>query len=118
MTERRKSRQIHVGSVAVGGDAPVSVQSMTVTKTDDVQATLIQVHELATQGADIVRVAVPHEGDARALPEIVKEGGVPIIADIHFSVRLAMMALEAGVHGLRLNPGNMRNTAHVKQVAE
>lgn len=116
--ERRKSRQIHVGSVAVGGDAPVSVQSMTVTKTDDVQATLIQVHELATQGADIVRVAVPHEGDAKALPEIVKEGGVPIIADIHFSVRLAMMALEAGVHGLRLNPGNMRNPEHVKQVAE
>jgi len=116
--ERRKSRQIHVGSVAIGGDAPVSVQSMTVTKTDDVQATLIQVHELATQGADIVRVAVPHEGDAAALPEIVKEGGVPIIADIHFSVRLAMMALEAGVHGLRLNPGNMRNPDHIKQVAE
>ncbi|HEV3472068.1 MAG TPA: flavodoxin-dependent (E)-4-hydroxy-3-methylbut-2-enyl-diphosphate synthase [Actinomycetota bacterium] len=118
MQPRRKSRQIHVGSVAVGGDAPVSVQSMTVTKTDDVQATLIQTHELATQGADIVRVAVPHEGDAKALPEIVKEGGVPIIADIHFSVRLAMMALEAGVHGLRLNPGNMRNPLHVKQVAE
>src|ERR671915_291914 len=115
--ERRKSRQIHVGSVAVGGDAPVSIQSMTVTKTDDVQATLIQVHELATQGADIVRVAVPHEGDAKALPEIVKEGGVPIIADIHFSVRLAMMALEAGVHGLRINPGNMRNPKHVEEVA-
>src|SRR5918992_1277114 len=115
--ERRKSRQIHVGSVAVGGDAPVSIQSMTVTKTDDVQATLIQVHELATQGADIVRVAVPHEGDAKALPEIVKEGGVPIIADIHFSVRLAMMALEAGVHGLRLNPGNMRNPKHIREVA-
>ena len=116
--ERRKSRQIHVGTVAVGGDAPVSIQSMTVTKTEDVQATLIQVHELATQGADIVRVAVPHEGDAKALPEIVKEGGVPIIADIHFSVRLAMMALEAGVHGLRLNPGNMRNPAHIEQVAQ
>lgn len=116
--ERRKSRQIHVGSVAVGGDAPISVQSMTTTKTDDVQATLIQVHALATQGADIVRVAVPHEGDAKALPMIVQEGGVPIIADIHFSVRLAMMAIEAGVHGLRLNPGNMRNPAHVKEVAD
>jgi (E)-4-hydroxy-3-methylbut-2-enyl-diphosphate synthase len=115
---RRKTRQIHVGSVAVGGGAPVSVQSMTTTKTDDVGATLIQVHELATQGADIVRVAVPHEADARALPHIVKEGGVPIVADIHFSVRLAMMALEAGVHGLRLNPGNMRNPAHVKEVAQ
>lgn len=118
MYERRKSRQVMVGSVPVGGDAPISIQSMTVTKTDDVQATLIQVHELATQGADIVRVAVPHEGDALALPTIVQEGGVPIIADIHFSVRLAIMALEAGVHGLRLNPGNMRNPKHVKEVAD
>ena len=117
MYERRKSRQIHVGRVAVGGDAPVSIQSMTTTKTDDVGATLIQVHELATQGADIVRVAVPHEGDAKALPAIVQEGGVPIVADIHFSVRLAMLALEAGVHGLRLNPGNMRNPKHIEEVA-
>jgi (E)-4-hydroxy-3-methylbut-2-enyl-diphosphate synthase len=117
MYERRKTRQIHVGRVAVGGDAPVSVQSMTTTKTDDVEETLIQVHALATQGADIVRVAVPHEADAKALPEIVREGGVPIIADIHFSVRLAMMALDAGVHGLRLNPGNMRNPKHVQEVA-
>jgi (E)-4-hydroxy-3-methylbut-2-enyl-diphosphate synthase len=115
--ERRKSRQVHVGTVAIGGDAPISVQSMTVTKTDDVEATLIQIHELATQGADIVRVAVPHEGDALALPEIVKNAGVPVIADIHFSVRLAMLALEAGVQGLRLNPGNMRNPDHIKQVA-
>jgi (E)-4-hydroxy-3-methylbut-2-enyl-diphosphate synthase len=118
MIKRRKSKTVHVGSVAVGGDAPISVQSMTTTKTDDVRATLIQVHELATQGADIVRVAVPHEGDAQALPEIVKEGGVPIIADIHFTVRLALLALEAGVHGLRLNPGNMRNPKHIKAVAD
>jgi (E)-4-hydroxy-3-methylbut-2-enyl-diphosphate synthase len=115
---RRKSRTVHVGSVAVGGDAPISVQSMTTTKTDDVPATLVQIHELATQGADIVRVAVPHEADARALPEIVREGGVPIIADIHFSVRLALLALEAGVHGLRLNPGNMRNPKHLEAVAD
>jgi (E)-4-hydroxy-3-methylbut-2-enyl-diphosphate synthase len=101
----------------VGGGAPISIQSMCTTKTDDVQATLIQIHELATQGADIVRVAVPHEGDAKALPMLVQEGGVPIIADIHFSVRLAMMAIEAGVHGLRLNPGNMRNPKHVQEVA-
>ncbi|HEX2049576.1 MAG TPA: flavodoxin-dependent (E)-4-hydroxy-3-methylbut-2-enyl-diphosphate synthase [Actinomycetota bacterium] len=117
MFERRKTRRIHVGSVPVGGGAPISVQSMTTTKTDDVAATLVQVHELATQGADIVRVAVPHEGDARALPTIVGEGGVPIVADIHFSVRLAMMALDAGVHGLRINPGNMRNPKHVEEVA-
>jgi len=118
MIKRRKSRQIRVGGVAIGGDAPISIQSMTTTKTDDVDATLVQVHELATQGADIVRVAVPHEADARALPAIVRDGGVPIIADIHFSVRLAMMALEAGVHGLRLNPGNMRNPKHIREVAE
>ncbi|MDQ4095391.1 MAG: flavodoxin-dependent (E)-4-hydroxy-3-methylbut-2-enyl-diphosphate synthase [Actinomycetota bacterium] len=118
MMERRRSRRIYVGRVPVGGGAPISIQSMTVTKTDDVQATLIQVHELATQGADIVRVAVPREGDAKALPMIVQEGGVPIIADIHFSVRLAMMALEAGVHGLRINPGNMRNPQHIKDVAQ
>ena len=118
MYERRKSRQITVGSVVIGGDAPISVQSMTTTKTDDVEATLVQVHQLATQGADIVRVAVPHEADALALPVIVAEGGVPIIADIHFSVRLAVMALEAGVHGLRVNPGNMRNPKHVKEVAD
>src|SRR5918997_2502558 len=117
MFTRRMTREIKVGSVAVGGGAPVSIQSMTTTKTEDAQATLIQVHELATQGADIVRVAVPHEGDARALPVIAREGGVPIIADIHFTVRLAMMAIEAGVHGLRLNPGNMRNPKHVKDVA-
>ncbi|CAN5332445.1 flavodoxin-dependent (E)-4-hydroxy-3-methylbut-2-enyl-diphosphate synthase [soil metagenome] len=115
---RRKTRRVMVGSVPVGDGAPVSVQSMTTTKTDDVQATLIQIHELATQGADIVRVAVPHEADAKALPLIVREGGVPIVADIHFSVRLAMMAVEAGVQALRLNPGNIRNPRHVKEVAD
>ena len=118
MHQRRKTRQIHVGRVAVGGGAPVSIQSMTTTKTENVSETLIQVHALATQGADIVRVAVPHEADARALPEIVKEGGVPIVADIHFSKRLALLAIEAGVHGLRVNPGNMRNPTHVKEVAD
>ena len=106
-----------VGSVPVGDGAPVSVQSMTTTKTDNIDETLIQVHALATQGADIVRVAVPHEGDAKALPMIVQEGGVPIIADIHFSIRMAMMAIEAGVHGLRLNPGNIRNPKHIEEVA-
>jgi (E)-4-hydroxy-3-methylbut-2-enyl-diphosphate synthase len=115
---RRKSRQLSVGSVLIGGGAPVSIQSMTTTKTENAEETIIQVHELATQGADIVRVAVPHEADARALPQVVDQGGVPIIADIHFSVRLAMLALEAGVHGLRVNPGNMRNPKHIKEVAD
>lgn len=118
MYERRKTRLIHVGGVSVGGDSPISIQSMTTTKTDNIDETLIQVHALATQGADMVRVAVPHEGDAKALTVIAREGGVPIIADIHFSVRLAMMAIEAGVHGLRLNPGNMRNPKHIKEVAD
>ncbi|MGH2771572.1 MAG: flavodoxin-dependent (E)-4-hydroxy-3-methylbut-2-enyl-diphosphate synthase [Actinomycetota bacterium] len=115
--ERRPCKKISIGAVEIGGDAPVSIQSMTTTKTEDVQATLVQAHALATQGADLVRVAVPHEGDARALPEIVREAGVPIIADIHFSHRLALMALEAGVHGLRLNPGNLRNPGQVATVA-
>lgn len=113
---RRSSKKIRLGDVEIGGDAPVSIQSMTVTKTDDVQATLIQAHAIATQGADLVRVAVPHEGDARALPEIVREAGVPIIADIHFSYRLALMALEAGVQGLRLNPGNIRDAGQIRTV--
>ena len=115
--QRRHSRRIRVGKVEVGGGAPISIQSMTTTKTDDVQATLIQAHALATQGADIVRVAVPHPGDAQALPTIVKEAGVPIVADIHFSYRLALMALEAGVHGLRLNPGNIRDPRQIRAVA-
>jgi (E)-4-hydroxy-3-methylbut-2-enyl-diphosphate synthase len=89
---------------------------MTITKTEDVDATLIQVHALAAQGADIVRVAVPHEGDARALPAIVDQAGVPIVADIHFSYRLALLALEAGVQGLRLNPGNIRDPGQIRTV--
>lgn len=116
--DRRHSRRIRVGKVEIGGGAPISIQSMTTTKTDDVQATLIQAHVLATQGADIVRVAVPHPGDAAALPMIVKEAGVPIVADIHFSFRLALMALEAGVQGLRLNPGNIRDPKHIRTVVK
>lgn len=116
MTQRRASRQISVGKVRIGGDAPVSVQSMCITRTADVQATLIQTHELATQGADIVRVAVPHQTDAEALPLIVQDAGVPIVADIHFSYRLALMALDAGIGGLRLNPGNIRNPRQVRAV--
>lgn len=116
--QRRSSRKLRLGTVEVGGGAPISIQSMTTTKTDDVQATLIQVHALATQGADIVRVAVPHPGDAGALPVIVREAGVPIVADVHFSYRLALMALEAGVAGLRLNPGNIRDPKHIRAVVK
>jgi (E)-4-hydroxy-3-methylbut-2-enyl-diphosphate synthase len=113
---RRTSRRIRLGTVDIGGGAPISIQSMTITRTEDVAATLIQVHALATRGADIVRVAVLHEGDARALAAIVARAGVPIVADIHFSDRLALQALEAGVQGLRLNPGNIPNPGQIRTV--
>ena len=113
---RNPSRRIRLGTVDIGDGAPISIQSMTTTKTEDVSSTLIQVHALATQGADIVRVAVPHEADARALPAIVAQAGVPVVADVHFSYRLALLALEAGVAGLRLNPGNIRDAAQIRTV--
>ena len=116
LAARRTSRRISLGGVDIGAGAPVSIQSMTITKTEDVAATLVQVHALATQGADIVRVAVPHEGDARALEAIVAEAGVPIVADVHFSYRLALRALQAGVQGLRLNPGNIRDPGQIRTV--
>src|SRR5437763_16084431 len=116
LAQRRPTRRIRLGTVDIGGDAPISIQSMTTTKTEDVSATLIPAHALATPGADIVRVAVPHPADARALPAIVAEAGVPIVAPIHFSYRLALMALEAGVQGLRLNPGNIRDAAQIRTV--
>jgi len=117
MIERRRTRPLKVGSVAVGGGAPVSVQSMTTTKTADVDATLAQVYALKGSGADIVRITCNDADAAAALAEIVPRSPVPIVADIHFQYRLALAALEAGVHGLRLNPGNIRNPAHIKEVA-
>jgi len=117
MIERRTSRGLMVGSVPVGGGAPVSVQSMTTTKTADVDATLAQVYALKGAGADIVRITCNDVAAAQGLAEIVPRSPVPIIADIHFQYRLALGALEAGVHGLRLNPGNIRDPGHVKTVA-
>ena len=114
---RRSSRQLHVGTVAVGGDAPVSVQSMTTTKTADVDGTLAQVYALRGAGADIVRITCNDVDAAKGLAEIVPRSPVPIIADIHFQHRLALAAIEAGVAGLRLNPGNIRKEAHIKAVA-
>jgi (E)-4-hydroxy-3-methylbut-2-enyl-diphosphate synthase len=115
--ERRVSRQLHVGPVAVGGDAPVTVQSMTTTKTADVDGTLAQVYALSASGADIVRITCNDVDAAQGLAEIVPRSPVPIIADIHFQYRLALAALEAGVAGLRLNPGNIRKESHIKTVA-
>ncbi|MEX2280424.1 MAG: flavodoxin-dependent (E)-4-hydroxy-3-methylbut-2-enyl-diphosphate synthase [Acidimicrobiia bacterium] len=117
MIERRQTRSLKVGSVLVGGGAPVSVQSMTTTKTADVDGTLQQVYALAANGADIVRITCNDVDAATALAEIVPRSPVPIIADIHFQYRLALAALEAGVDGLRLNPGNIRKEEHIKAVA-
>src|SRR5437763_7157962 len=115
--ERRKSRQIRVGWVDVGGDAPVRVQSMTTTKTADVNATLQQMASLVAAGVDIVRVAVPHWEDAQARAQIASHATVPVVADIHFQWKYAMAALEAGVHGLRINPGNIKYQDKVRLIA-
>ena len=117
LTKRRKTRQIHVGDVAVGGDAPVSVQSMTTTKTADVDGTLAQIYALAAAGADIVRCTCNEEAAAEGLAQIVPRSPVPIVADIHFHHKMALAALDAGVQGLRLNPGNLRKEAEIKTVA-
>ncbi|GAC1314742.1 MAG: flavodoxin-dependent (E)-4-hydroxy-3-methylbut-2-enyl-diphosphate synthase [Acidimicrobiales bacterium] len=114
---RRKTRQIRVGSVLVGGDAPISVQSMTTTKTADVDGTLQQIYALAGAGADIVRCTCNRQEAAEGLARIVPRSPVPIIADIHNNHLMALAALDAGVHGLRLNPGNIRNPEHIKAVA-
>ena len=118
MNMRRKTTQINVGKVGVGSDFPVSVQSMTTTKTRNTDETLGQVYELANNGADIVRVTCNEIEAAESLVKICTRSPVPIVADIHFQYKLALAAIEAGVHGLRLNPGNIRNEQQVKEVAK
>lgn len=115
--ERRNTRQLMVGSVPVGGGAPISVQSMTITKTDDVDGTLAQIYALAGAGADIVRVTCNTVEAAQGIAEMMPRSPVPIVADIHFQYRLALAAIEAGVSALRLNPGNIRKEEHIKAVA-
>jgi len=117
MTQRRRTRQIHVGNVAVGGDAPISVQSMTITKTADVEGTLQQIYALSMAGADIVRCTCNEQAAAEGLAQIVPRSPVPIVADVHNNHLMALAALEAGVHCLRLNPGNIRKPDHIKLVA-
>jgi (E)-4-hydroxy-3-methylbut-2-enyl-diphosphate synthase len=114
---RRSTRQIHVGDVAVGGGAPISIQSMTTTKTADVDGTLQQIYALDMAGVDIVRCTCNETEAAEGLARIVPRSPVPIIADIHHQYRMALAAMEAGVHGLRLNPGNIRKPEHIKAVA-
>jgi (E)-4-hydroxy-3-methylbut-2-enyl-diphosphate synthase len=118
LAERRKSRQIKVGSVLVGGDAPVSVQSMTTTPTTDVNATLQQIAELTATGCQIVRVAVPSQDDAQALPAIARKSPIPVIADIHFQPKYVFAAIDAGCAAVRVNPGNIKQfDDKVKEIA-
>jgi (E)-4-hydroxy-3-methylbut-2-enyl-diphosphate synthase len=119
LAERRKSRQIQVGSVAVGGDAPVSVQSMTTTRTSDIGATLQQIAELTASGCQIVRVACPTQDDADALPVIARKSQIPVIADIHFQPKYVFAAIEAGCAAVRVNPGNIKKfDDQVKEIAK
>src|SRR6188768_1560052 len=115
---RRKTRVLHVGDVKIGGDNPIIVQSMATADTRDPKATLRQIHELADAGCEIVRIAVPDRKAAAALPDIVPHAPVPLIADIHFEHTLALKALDAGIHGLRLNPGNIRKHEDVVEVVK
>jgi (E)-4-hydroxy-3-methylbut-2-enyl-diphosphate synthase len=116
---RRRSRQIQVGPVAVGGDAPVSVQSMTTTLTSDVNATLQQIAELTASGCQIVRVAVPSQDDADALSQIARKSQIPVIADIHFQPKYVFAAIDAGCAAVRVNPGNIRQfDDKVKEIAK
>jgi len=107
MITRRITRQIHVGPVAIGGGAPIAVQSMTNTMTDDVEATVRQIQELEQAGCEIIRVAVPDMAAALAIARIREQIAIPLIADIHFDARLAVAAMEQGAHGIRINPGNL-----------
>ena len=118
MLIRRQSKQIKVANVAVGGGAPVSVQSMTTTDTRDVQASLAQIKTLTSKGCEIIRLAVPDMTAAKALKEIVAQSPIPVIADIHFDYLLALESIASGVHGVRINPGNIGGEDRIRQVAE
>ncbi|HAC71592.1 MAG TPA: 4-hydroxy-3-methylbut-2-en-1-yl diphosphate synthase, partial [Arcobacter skirrowii] len=117
MIKRYPTKQIKVGNVLIGGDAPISVQSMTFSKTSDIKATVEQITRLHFAGADIVRVAVPHIEDAQALKEIKKQVQIPIVADIHFHYKLALIAAEV-VDCIRINPGNIGDKKRVQEVVK
>ncbi|HEY5411706.1 MAG TPA: flavodoxin-dependent (E)-4-hydroxy-3-methylbut-2-enyl-diphosphate synthase [Caulobacteraceae bacterium] len=118
MIERRVSRKIRVGSVEIGGDAPIAVQTMTNTLTSDAKATIEQIRQVEEAGCDIVRVSCPDEASTAAMPEIVKASGIPIVADIHFHYKRAIEAARAGAACLRINPGNIGSAARVKEVVQ
>ncbi len=114
--ERRPTRKVKVGNIFIGGDAPIAVQTMAKTKTDDTEATIAQIHAVQQAGADLVRVAVPDEKAARSLEWIRLNIQIPLVADIHFNAKFAMIALEQGVDKLRLNPGNIRNEGKIRDI--
>ena len=118
MINRRKSKQISIGNVKIGGDAPISVQSMCNTDTRDVETTLRQITELASAGCEITRLAILNKEAAAALKDIVKKSPIPLVADIHFDYRLALQAIENGIHALRINPGNIGKKEHTIKVVE
>lgn len=118
MIKRRKSKQIQIGNVKIGGDAPISVQSMCNTDTRDVAKTLEQINELASAGCEIVRLAVLNKDAAAAIKDIVAKSQVPLVADIHFDYRLALTCIENGIHALRINPGNIGKREHTVKVVE
>ncbi|MCL2496342.1 MAG: flavodoxin-dependent (E)-4-hydroxy-3-methylbut-2-enyl-diphosphate synthase, partial [Clostridiales bacterium] len=114
---RRACRPVMLGGLQIGGGAPLTIQSMNTTRTADMPATLAQLHELAVAGCDIGRLAVADQADADALPSIVRQSPLPLVADIHFDYRLALAAIRAGMAGLRLNPGNIGGKERVELVA-
>src|SRR4030042_3711086 len=116
MIYRRKTRQISIGSVKIGEDAPISAQSMTKTDTRDIRRTVRQIHDLQEAGCEIIRVAVVDEEAAQAITEIKKKIKIPLIADIHFHHRLALKAMESGADGIRLNPGNIGGRDRLKSI--
>jgi (E)-4-hydroxy-3-methylbut-2-enyl-diphosphate synthase len=118
MLEKRTTKQVRAGSVLIGGGAPVSIQSMTNTDTGDATATLSQIKSLAATGCEIIRVAVPDHRAVDALPDIIAGSPIPVIGDIHFDYRLALGAINAGIHGIRINPGNIGDENRVRMVAE
>ncbi len=118
MIQRRKSKQIQIGNVKIGADAPISVQSMTNTDTREVESTLKQIYKLNEQGCDLVRLAVLNSGAAEAVKEIKKKSPLPLIADIHFDYRLALKCIENGIDALRINPGNIGKEENIKKVVK
>ncbi len=116
--QRRKTRQIQVGDVSIGGDAPISVQSMTAGYTHEIDSCVTEINRLTAAGADIVRVAVPEKKDTDALQEILSQVKVPIVADVHFHFERALEAIKAGVHKIRLNPGNIGDIEQVNTVID